>query len=314
MANLLTPANLRKTLQITILGALSNILLAITKTIVGFVFNSHALIADGLHSLLDLISDGAAYLGLQLGIKPTDEDHHFGHYKFSNLATLLIASVTLIFSCSLIWHSLGGIWVHKPFVASWSTVAIAGLSVMIKEWVYFKTRSIAKEIKSGILSANAIHHRQDSISSALVLFALIGSHFKLPFSHYFDAAAAIFIGIFLIIQSGEFIYQALHGLLDTAPTMSIINDIREHILTVPGAIAYHDFRMRPLGDFWEVDLHLQVASNLSIEEAHTIAGKVKHAVIQQHPDVLNVLVHLEPASPQFLKSSGISDTNPKIKN
>lgn len=297
--------------NITWISVIMNIFLSLFKCTLGVFSHSQALIGDGLHSLSDLITDITALISFKISYKPEDENHLYGHYKFSSLGALLIGAILFIFCITLIITSTKSLFTGGGELPEWPALAAALISIMLKEWLYWKTKRVALKLKSRVLMANAWHHRADSFSSVIVLLAIaivmIGGKDWL----FIDKVVGLFLGAYLAFQSIKILYHACEDLLDKAPEKEMINDIREHILPTPGAIAYHEFRARRIGDLFEVDLHLQVDPNISVEEGHIIASKVKENILKQHSEVLDVLVHIEPANPLHLKKKGIFGSDPR---
>jgi cation diffusion facilitator family transporter len=282
-----------------------NVALAALKMTVGLFAQSQALVADGLHSLADLAGDIAALLGLKIAEKPGDENHPYGHHKFASLACLFVAVLLLGFCALLIGnsvHNLRGPAAAAPAAAAlW--VALAAMTV--KEIFYRYASREARRLKLRVLTANALDHRADALASLLVVAAIAAASYGGPRWAFLDKAAGLLIGGYLAAFGVKILWQSCADLLDTAPGPEMINDLREHILAVPGAVAYHQFRTRRIGDLYEVDLHLQVDPQLTVEAGHEIASRVKKAIMGKHPEVVEVLVHLEPASATHLKDAGV---------
>ena len=295
-------------MRITWIGLWVNLLLGLIKTLAGWSLGSKALIADGMHSLLDLLSDIAVLLGLSMARRPEDENHHFGHHKFVSLAKFFIGGILVFFSISLVVSSLldfrSGVRV-APVAGSAACVAI--VSILIKEALFWWTRAVAKGLHSDLLMANAWHHRMDSISSVGVAVALLGVWLGGADWAFLDGAVTLVLGCYLVFEAAKIFLRACSDLLDTAPEREVIEDLREHILPTPGALAYHDFRVRRVGDVYEIDLHLQVDPRITVEMGHQIAREVKLRLREQHPEVSKVLVHVEPANAEHLLKRGISD-------
>ncbi|MFT6059544.1 MAG: cation diffusion facilitator family transporter [Lentimonas sp.] len=294
-------------MRITWIGLWVNLLLGLVKTIAGWSLGSKALIADGMHSLLDLLSDIAVLLGLSIARRPEDENHHFGHHKFVSLAKFFIGGILIVFSISLVVSSLldfrSGAGV-APVAGSAACVAI--VSILVKEALFWWTRGVAKRLHSDFLMANAWHHRMDSISSVGVAVALLGVWLGGADWAFLDGAVSLVLGCYLVFEAAKIFLRACSDLLDAAPEREVIEDLREHILPTPGALAYHDFRVRRVGDVYEIDLHLQVGPKITVEKGHQIAREVKLRLCEQHPEVSKVLVHVEPANPEHLLKRGIS--------
>lgn len=296
----------RTATNITWIGLILNLLLGSVKLLGGWMFQSKALLADGAHSLLDLLTDIAVLIGLSLASKPEDENHHYGHHKFVSLAKFFIGGMLLLFSVGLVvaalWDFRSGVSAPKAGGA----VILALISLVIKEALFWWTRGVARRLKSDLLMANAWHHRMDSLSSLGVAVALIGVWLGGENWAFLDGAVTLVLGVYLIFAATKIFLRACADLLDAAPEREIVEDLREHILPTPGAVAYHDFRTRRVGDFYEVDLHLQVDPAITVEEGHAIARAVKGRMREKHPEISKVLVHVEPANREHIMKRGLS--------
>ncbi|MGB1127369.1 MAG: cation diffusion facilitator family transporter [Opitutales bacterium] len=298
-------------IRVTWIGLVLNLLLGAVKCISGLLLGSKALLADGAHSLLDLLTDGAVLLGLYLATKPEDANHHYGHHKFASFAKFGVGGMLLIFSMTLVGGALsdfhsGVVQLDAGFAA---LTAILGL--VLKEGLFWWTRSVAKRIRSDLLLANALHHRMDSLSSLAVALALTAVWIGGPSWAFLDNAATLVLGSYLVFESYKVLRRGVDDLLDAAPEREIIEDFREHILPVEGVVAYHDLRVRRIGDVFEIDLHLQVDPTLTVERGHAIARAVKQSLQTKHPEVTKVLIHVEPATEGHILDRGISGAGGK---
>jgi len=292
---------------VTWLSLVLNVALGVLKVLVGWVGNSRALVADGLHSLTDLASDVAVLVGMSVASRPPDANHPYGHHKVASLATLAIAGSLLVFAGLLILDGLRGLQAGDARVPDLLTLVVATLSIGVKEFLFWRTRRIAEAAGSRLLLANAWHHRTDSASS-LVAAAGIGAALLLgPDWAFLDAVASIVLAGWLALEGFRLLRGAVDDLVDSAPEQALVDDLREHILPVDGAVAYHDFRARRIGDRVEADFHLLVEPTLTIEEGHLIAHRVKEAILARHPEVLSLLIHVEPALPEHHKNRGVAD-------
>ena len=308
MATYLLMVKIDSSRGITWISVRVNVALGMAKCLVGWLGHSTALLADGLHSLLDLATDMAVIAGLKVSALPSDSDHLYGHQKFSTMGTLFIATVLVFSSIGVIFSSILILWGGEHMVPGKPVFWVALVSLLIKEILFWMTRRVARHVKSRILMANAWHHRTDSLTSLLVVMAigsvlLLGAEWSL-----LDEVAGIALGGYLGFEGFKMMRQAFNDLVDAAPEAEIINDLREHILPTSGVVAYHDFRARRTGDFFEIDFHLQVDPSLSVKEGHDIAKKVKTDILSTHPEVLQVLVHMEPAIQEHMLERGISDS------
>jgi cation diffusion facilitator family transporter len=291
---------------VTWLSVALNIVLGLTKVVVGYLGQSRALLADGLHSLTDLASDAAVLFGMSVATRPADAEHPYGHHKAASLVTLFIAVSLLAFCGLLIADSVQVLRVGEPAVPHWPTLVVALASIGVKEFLFRRTRRIGLETNSQMLIANAWHHRTDSLSSVL---AALGIGAALVFGSAWaivDTLVALLLGAYLGREGLRLLRGAVDDLMDAAPGHAVVDDLREHILEDPDALAYHDFRARRVGDLIEVDFHLLVPPALNVAEAHEIAKRVKQGILARHPEVLNVLVHVEPGLPEHDRPRGVA--------
>jgi len=298
-------------IRITWIGLVLNLLLGVAKCVAGIVFGSKALIADGAHSLLDLLTDVAVLFGLYIANKPEDANHHYGHHKFVSFAKFSVGGFLLVFSISLVISSLRDYRTGIVELEVGAATMIALIGLVLKEGLYWWTRVVAKRLRSDLIMANALHHRMDSLSSLAVCLALFGIWIGGPNWSFLDNAVTLVLGSYLSFESYKVLRRAVDDLLDAAPAREIIEDFREHILPVSGAQAYHNLRVRRIGDVFEIDLHLQVDPGLTVERGHAIAREVKQALMKKHPEISTVLIHIEPATERHIMDRGISDTGGK---
>lgn len=289
--------------RITVVSIVVNLFLSLLKFVVGIFAGSYALVADSFHSISDLATDFLAVLGLKWGEIPVDENHPYGHHRISTLSTLLIACI-LVASCGYLLYEVSSVFFFgseelKPAINPKLALLAAAVSFVAKEWLFVKTRKIAKEVRSSVLMSNALHHRLDSMSSlAVVAGLLIISVFGQKFS-FIDPLLSFALALWLGIGGMKIFLPALNDLLDTSPGEKVLADLREHVADVEGVLGYHKFRARRMGDVYEVDLHVQVDASLNVKKGHEIAGEVKSKILKKHPEVISVLIHVEP----FAKTS-----------
>ena len=280
-----------------------NVLLALGKCGAGFAANSQALIADGMHSIVDLGSDIATLVGLSLAAKPQDEDHPYGHHRIVTLITMGVGVSVAGFCLGLAWSSIHQlVGQTEPVEAGIVPMAVAGVALVVKETLYHYAAAQARRLKSRLLLANAMDHRTDAIVSLLALIALAAVRWGGPQWAAADSVVGLLMAGWMGAESVRMIWHSLKDLTDTAPAGEVLADISEHILPVEGVRGFHAFRARRVGDMYEVDLHLQVPGHLTVEEGHAIAGRVRAVILERHPEVLDALIHVEPDSPEHLSS------------
>jgi cation diffusion facilitator family transporter len=314
MHNRLGASAQQAALRVTHLSIVINLVMSVGKVTVGYLGSSRALIADGLHSLVDLSSDVAVLFGLYVAHLPKDAEHPYGHHRFATMVQVVIAASIIGFAGWIAYASIKAFMVPPDSTPSGWVLIVAFLSIVAKEVLFWLTRSVAIRLKSRLLLINAWHHRTDTISSIVTLVAvaipwLAGEKFW-----FLDPLVGAALGGYLAFVGIRLMIPAVNDLLDRAPEDEVINDLREHVLPIDGTVAYHHFRARRIGDMFEVDMHLQVSAHCTVEEGHEIARAVRINIMNTHPEVLDVLIHIEPATNEHLQDKGISDRRISLQN
>ena len=185
----------RQAKRITLLGAFANALLGIIKIIGGVLYRSHALIADGLHSFSDLLTDAMVIFASKYGSQDADDTHPYGHQRIETAGTLMLALFLVLAGLGIAWDALAELFTQSPKQPHWLALPIAILSIGVNEIFFYYTRAVGKKIQSTLITASAWHRRSDSASSAIVALGLIGSMLGYVF---LDAIAAIVIGCMIV--------------------------------------------------------------------------------------------------------------------
>lgn len=281
----------QKIRSVTLQGALINILLMIFKILTGILVKSSALIADGIHSLSDLATDFVILLGTRFSNRPADESHPYGHRKIETLSSLLVASVLMAVGVGFIWTagtSISRKEVNFPGIA---LLLVAGISVVSKEYVFYKTRKIAQKTHSAALYANAWHHRSDSFSSLAVL---AGGVAGLIGWGYADSAAAILVGIMVMGVGGKIFYDNLVELTEHAADSNSVKTIEKVLSEEKMLSGFHALRTRSFGGELFLDVHILVDPSLSVLESHDITVDLEKKINEKLSKPANILIHIEP--------------------
>lgn len=278
--------------RVTVIGAIVNLLLAIIKIVLGWIGHSQALIADGIHSLSDLISDGVVLVASKHGSRDPDPEHPYGHGRIETLATVIVGVLLFMVTAGILYDaSLRLLEPEKLLTPGWLALAAAVVSVIAKEILTRYTLAAAKRIRSSLLRANAWHHRSDAISSVVVIIGVGGSMAGLP---YLDAVAAIFVALMIAKIAWDLSWEGVRDLIDTGLDAETVERIRQVIMSVEGVEAMHMLRSRRLGADAFVDVHIMVDSMLSVSEGHLISEKVRARLVRELKDVSDVTVHIDP--------------------
>ena len=268
-----------------------NLVLSTVQIVVGVWAKSQSLIADGIHSLSDLVADFVVLFANHHSQKDADEDHPYGHQRFETAASLVLGLLLLAVGVGMVWSAVVKLenpesvpQVHS--VALW----VAGGALVGKELLFRYMLAVAKKVKSSMLVANAWHARSDAASSLVVGVGIAGNLAGYPI---LDPIAALIVGFMVGKMGWEFGWDAMHDLMDRAVDDQEVQAIRQTLLDTPGVAGVHDVRTRKMGDMVVVDAHLEVDAQITVEEGHDIAVEARQRVMQRHR-VLNLMTHVDP--------------------
>lgn len=268
-----------------------NLVLTVTQIVVGFLSKSQGLIADGIHSLSDLVADFVVLFAGHHSKKDADEKHPYGHQRFETAASLVLGTLLLAVGLGMLWAAIRKLEAPETVqtvhvVALW----VAGGALIAKELLFRYMLSVAKRVKSSMLVANAWHARSDAASSLVVGIGIIGNLAGYPI---LDPIAALIVGVMVTKMGWEFAWDALHDLMDRSVDEREVEAIRRTLLDTRGVSGVHDVRTRKMGDMIVVDAHIEVDASISVEAGHDIAVAARRRVLQRHR-VLNLMTHVDP--------------------
>lgn len=279
--------------RVSWLGLWINLPLGLGKIVLGVLGQSQALVADGVHSLSDLLSDIAVLVAISQGAVAPDVDHPYGHGRFETLATVFVAALLLVTGAGIAIDALLGLFRPERLGAPGVLALSAALaSLTIKEALYRRTMKVARRTRSALLAANAWHHRSDALSSGVALLGILGAMAGLA---YLDAVAAIVIAAMLGHVAWRHGRPALHELVDTGLDQGGRAEIAREIMAVPGVRGMRQLRTRQSGPVAFADVAVLVDPLISISEAHRISEAVSARLVERVDALTQVVVHVEPA-------------------
>lgn len=268
-----------------------NLVLTITQIMVGMFSKSQGLIADGIHSLSDLVADFVVLFASHHSKKDADEDHPYGHQRFETAASLVLGTLLLAVGLGMLWAAVRKLEAPETVptvhvIALW----VASGALIAKELLFRYMLAVAKRVKSSMLVANAWHARSDAASSLVVGIGIIGNLAGYPI---LDPIAALIVGFMVTRMGWGFAWDALHDLMDRAVDEEEVQAIRRTLLETPGVSDVHDVHTRKMGDMIVVDAHIEVDALITVEAGHDIAVAARQRVLQRHR-VLNLMTHVDP--------------------
>lgn len=291
----------KSAVKVTLVAAAVNLLMGITKVIVGYIGHSQVLIADGMHSVSDLLTDALVLWGSRYSNIAADHDHPYGHGRIETAVTVLLAIVLIMLGTSIIfgatWQAFQGKLNDDP---SMSVLFIAILSVLSNEWLYRYTLKAANRIDSNMLRANAWHHRSDAASSIVAIIGIVGTMLGFTF---LDAITATIVGGMIISMGWKLAWTSIQELIDSGLDANTVNAITRAVYQVPQVKAIHQLRTRSMGGKILVDFHLIVPSNISVSEGHYIGEQVHLVLLKEFKNIFDVIVHIDPEDDEQTRPS-----------
>jgi len=268
-----------------------NLVLTVTQIAVGLLAKSQGLVADGIHSLSDLVADFVVLLASHHSKKDADLDHPYGHQRFETAASLVLGVLLMAVGMGMLWSAFRKL--EEPVLVPQVHIAalwVAGGALFAKELLFRYMLAAAKRVKSSMLVANAWHARSDAASSLVVGLGIVGNLAGYPI---LDPIAALIVGFMVARMGWSFGWDALHDLMDRAVDEAEVEAIRRTLIETPGVSDVHDVRTRKMGDMIVVDAHLEVDAMITVEAGHDIAVAARQRVLQRHR-VLNLMTHVDP--------------------
>lgn len=277
--------------RITWVSVAVNLVLTAMQVVVGWIANSQALIADAMHTLSDIVADAFVLFANRKGAEAADDDHPYGHGRFETAASLvlgLLLAGTGIGILATAASRLQDLDSAPPVgvAAMWAAL----FTLAAKEGLFRYMLVTAERLRSPMLVANAWHARADALSSLVVAAGIGGALLGFQFA---DGVAAIVVGAMIVKAGLTFAWDAIRELIDTGLSDEEVAAIRASISSTPGVIGLHELRTRRMAHQVLVDAHVQVNPRISVSEGHRIAETARRRVLAGHPEVLDVLVHVD---------------------
>jgi cation diffusion facilitator family transporter len=270
-----------------------NLALCVLKFVVGILGASQALVADAVHSLSDSVTDITVYFGARFWSAPPDAEHPHGHGRIETLITFFIGIALALVGCALAYRAM--VTLHEQHFASpgWSAFVAACISIAAKEWLYRWNVRVGRRLKSSAVLANAWHHRSDALSSLPVALAVLGTRI-VPDWGFLDHIATVIVAVLILYAAWEITVPAFRQLVDAGAAKKEREEILSIARQVDGVRSVHALRTRYIGPGLQADLHVLVDPAITVRDGHDIATAVTNRLRERGPDIIDVLVHIEP--------------------
>ena len=273
-----------------IVGIVCNLLLFAVKLTAGTLSGSVSIMADAVNNLSDASSSIISLLGFKLAAKPADADHPYGHARYEYLSGLLVAVLILYIGIELLKNSFAKVLAPTAVAFNWLTVAILALSILVKLWMALFNKTLGKKIRSQTLIATAADSRNDVISTAAVLLAMIVSHY----AHFeLDGYVGIAVALFILYSGVGLIRETLDPILGRAPDPDFVEEIRDKIMENEGVLGTHDLMVHDYGPGCQfASVHVEVAAEADVLEMHDMIDNIERAFLSDYG--LHMVIHMDP--------------------
>ena len=279
--------------KVTWIGLFLNLFLSALKFAAGVFGRSQALVADAIHSLTDTTSDIAVIAGSHYWSRPPDESHPYGHRRLETLVSIFIGIMLAAAGAGIGWEAISSLHEKQTSQPGWIALAAAFVSIVSKEIIYRWTASVGRQLKSSALAANAWHHRTDAISS-LPVFVAVGGALIFPSWSFLDRVGAAIVSIFILHAAIKIIWPGISELIDAGAPEEIQTKIEACAQKNNAVLEVHAIRTRYISTSIQVDLHIVVDGSMTVRQGHDIADDVRDCLIDEIPDVVDVIVHVDP--------------------
>lgn len=282
----------------TWIGIIVNIILTILKAVGGFISGSRALLADALHSASDIVSSVVILFAVKIANKPPDKEHPYGHGKAENIASIIVALLLIVVGIEISISSIKVFFGEVPKAPTGIALIIVGISIVLKEGLFQYKIRVGKKYKSTALISDAWHHRSDSLSSMAALLgigaAMLGEKMDIPFLVFGDAFAGIVVSLIVIKVGYGLAKDSSNIMMEKVLPKEDITHFYKTVENVHGTMRIDQFYARTHGSYVIIDIKCSVDPTISVREGHEIARQIKLALLNNHSDIEDVLVHINP--------------------
>lgn len=276
-----------KAVKVSIAG---NVFLALLKLTLGIFAHSIALISDGLDTAVDIFKVFVVFRGINIAAKPADNLHPYGHGRAETIASSIIGVSVIFAGLLIIIQSIQSF--GKTNAMDTLMFIGAGASIAGKVFLSKYMMTVGKKLSNQAITANAKDYLGDVFSStAVVIGALL---IRLTGRKYFDSIASIVVALIIIYMGYKIIEGGAKEMMEEQDNPEIMEKVENIVNECTNAKNPHLIRMRRLGSYYIVDMHIEFPENMSVKESHNIVNSLEHRIREQLPEVQEVVIHIEP--------------------
>jgi cation diffusion facilitator family transporter len=270
-----------------------NTILSIFKIYAGVIGRSNAMLADGVHTVTDVVTTYIVIIGLRMSSKEADEEHQYGHEKFEPVCAKVISFLLIITGFLIGYEGLKALFTGNLKTPGLIALTAAFISILVKEAMYWYTIIAAKKIKSLAMEADAWHHRSDALSSIGTLLGILGARMGYG---ALDPIAAVIVCVFIIKIGIEYYIKATNQLVDLSADKVTVQSIKDIGKSIAGVKNVNSIKTRVFGNKIYVDMDITVEESLTVRQGHDIAEEVHDSIESQIDTVKHCMIHVEPYS------------------
>ena len=282
----------------TLVGSVVNVALLLFKFVAGILGHSAAMIADAIHSLSDFVTDAVVLVFIHISDKPRDKSHDYGHGKYETLAMTFIGMVLIVVASGILFSGATRVeqWLEGESLEAPGMLALwaALLSILLKEAIYRYSMVKARELNSKAVEANAWHHRSDALSSLGTAVGIGGAIFLGQRWTVLDPLASCVVGVLIGKVAINLLRNAFGDLLEHSLPEAVEEEMLQLVASLPDIVEPHNLRTRRIGNHYAIELHIRMAGNITLREAHDKASEVEALLRQRYGQDTHVAVHVEP--------------------
>lgn len=282
----------------TLVGSVVNVALLLFKFVAGILGHSAAMIADAVHSLSDFVTDAVVLVFIHISDKPRDKSHDYGHGKYETLAMTFIGMVLIVVAAGILFSGATRVkqWLEGESLEAPGMLALwaALLSILLKEAIYRYSMVKARELNSKAVEANAWHHRSDALSSLGTAAGIGGAIFLGQRWTVLDPLASCVVGVLIGKVAVNLLRNAFGDLLEHSLPEAVEEEMLQLVASLPDIVEPHNLRTRRIGNHYAIELHIRMAGDITLREAHDKASEVEALLRQRYGQDTHVAVHVEP--------------------
>lgn len=267
-----------------------NVLLCLSKGIVGLVVGSVSIVADAINNLSDASSNVVSLIGFKLASRPADEGHPYGHGRYEYLAGMVVAVLVVAVGVQLARSSAERILAPQAPNLDPITVGILLLSILVKLWMARFNRSLARRIDSGVLEATAVDSRNDVIATSAVLFASLAS---VASGRDLDGWAGLAVAAFIVVSGIGLLRDTVDPLMGQTPSAELVQRVYERIMSYPGVLGTHDLLIHDYGPGRKfASAHVEMAADATVRQSHLVLDRIERELLRD--ERLRIILHCDP--------------------